>query len=188
VKDEGEEGVDCGGACKPCPTPQLKLNVESREFIQPGESFTLKARVEVYNADSTRLTFNLSSPPSFTVKPSEIMVIAPIKAGASKEVSWNVKVPEDSLDEENELALSLSDEKGAVTQVQTKIRVLRPVEVKIAENVKVEIPRVEVIQERMFNMMSSIFKASYGSMVFWLAMLLVLFGLAYVYYAVSRRR
>ena len=68
------------------------------------------------------------------------------------------------------------------------IRVVKPTKVKIAEGVELEIPKIEVVQEQIFGMMSSVFKASYVSRVFWLTMMLVLLGLAYVYYAVRRGR
>ncbi len=62
------------------------------------------------------------------------------------------------------------------------VSVKRARTIKVALNVQVEIPRVEVLQAKTFYQVNKVTKRMRGNAGFWMIAMLVLMGLFYVYY------
>ncbi|MFH0860991.1 MAG: LamG-like jellyroll fold domain-containing protein [Candidatus Altiarchaeota archaeon] len=181
VKDVGETEADCGGPCGPCQAI-LEVRVNLPEYVYPNETFTVSAEIRA-KADADNLIITLNSPGIFQPISKPSIELNPLKLDERKNLVWDMTSSHDPL--EGTYVLSVDANYTNSTQILSesfRIKVVYPLIISLPGVGELKLKPPEILQEQAFRMINNMVRYLYRGTMLWLSLLIILFGLGYLYY------
>jgi len=191
IQNQGEDWIDCGGPCRPCPTPDVELDVESPPEVERGEPFRMTVRLRPNQSGSYRLDLRL--PEGFE---SRSRTSRDFVASAGVDVVFEFEVDATDYLKVGGYAFSaevrdnrnlLAAEDGGNLTVRQPTVIETPL-------FRVKLPDMDDVRkvvgetrEMLFRLVNNTTQVLYSFRWLWAALMLALLGVLYIYYAWRRR-
>ncbi len=162
----------------------ITLRLRSRNYVHPGEEFTVEAEVQsTRDVNGVNLSFMdsegmvLSSPAGVTLD---------LEAGVPESVVWEVSVSEGAGVRHN-LSVAAYDSAGSLrSREMSEVTVLEPLRIPLPGG-GLDVPDVRVVQDRTFVLANMVFSLIYSNRAAVMVSMLLLTVLGYLYYSMRRR-
>jgi hypothetical protein len=191
IRNQGEIWIDCGGPCKKCPMPYVKVSMESRYSVDRGETLAMGITL---NANQTgKYVLQLMPPEPFRGNGGTV-IVASATAGEERVMNFNTVAAADANDGDYTFAVSVMDGRNlTVASAQRTVTIESPI-VLDTPVMKVRFPTVteakrtvEEAQGRVFSLISHTSTTVYSNTMFWPVLVLVLICAGYFYVTRTRR-